>query len=278
MKTKWITSVAAKAACAALVLSLAGANASAQMQTLLEENFDGTWAQMQTDGWTRMSYNTTGAPGSIDLDDGAGKAMRFNNIGLKKQFAQPGTAFSHLEISTNWLVNNYSRSVYVVLASAPDVDGKISGYGIVLSSASENQFDGHGYYVVRKLDGIDESSMGAVNPGGSNISSLMNTGITFLPDGVGTNPVSVSQFGTVRMTWNNAGEIRVYIGGSESPAISITDTDFSSFSTVYISGNSAGFFESLTIAATPIPEPAVVSLVTALAALGGAAFVRQRLR
>lgn len=255
-----------------------GMNASAQaQQNLFAEDFNGNWTQLQADGWKRLSYNEVGAPANIPLDDNTNQAMRFNNFGLWNQFAAQDAQYNNIELNVNLLANNYSRTTYVVLATAPNSEGRISGYGLMMSTANANQFDGRGYYVIQKFDNILETDMKASSSGGTNISSQITTGITFLADGnAGTDPTLSSQFGSVRLTWDSSGAIRLYMGDNSTAALSVTDTAFNTFSSVYISGNTSGYFEELTISGAQIPEAGTVSVIIALAALGTAMLLRRR--
>ncbi|MDR1284045.1 MAG: PEP-CTERM sorting domain-containing protein [Opitutaceae bacterium] len=248
---------------AATLVASATLAVSAFAFDVINEDFGSswTWNDMAVSGWTRMAYNPSGAPSRFNLDDGAGSAAAFNNVGITKNFSSTLTLTRDFDLTASITASNYQRSVYILVTSAPDADGKISGYGLVLNTALQTNYNGQGAVSIRKLDGVAAADLQPNNPRGADISSLVASGITL---SIGAAPTSASQFGTVRLTWNAAdGALNLYLGGNSVASASVKDTSFASFSNIYISGNGTGYFDSVTLTTTasPVPEPGTYALI-----------------
>lgn len=226
---------------------------------LINESF----TSFDTSTWSNMHGATTN-PSITSLDAGAGSALALGNRGIWTQFS-PTPLAQDFELSLKIAAQAAGeRFFYAVVTSAPDTDNKISGYGFRwqvnpgTTAVSNLRF--------LKLDGVELSSMTASSSGGSLISgSNIASGIAVLS----AAPDSSAVFGAIRLTWNSSGALSLYLGDSVAATVTVSDTSFSSFTNLYVSGGQTFYLDQLTLSTiSAIPEPGAFALLFGLGSIG----------
>ncbi len=242
----------------------------------LNDSFSYTNASaMQAAGWTALA----GSPGLFDLDSASGRILRLANVRIKKTLTNTPIT-ENFTLTAEVALTKFPSSLYVLLTSAPDADNKIYGYGIAWFSGSTAGTNyPEGTFSINTINGVAESALSygyAISASGVTASSTVKSGINI--SGTAINPVAVSEFGSVKLTWEKStGLLNLYLGSGTTPALSIAGTAYSSFSNIYISGNDTGYFNQVAItsvSASQVPEPRTYALVIG-ALLAGFVIVRR---
>lgn len=178
----------------------------------------------------------------------SGKYMAMGN-GVS--YAKLGTAITNdWSLSVKLLHRNYSRSMCIFLLDSTGSEG----YGMSWASALVSQYGGNGYYSVRKFNNpshVDWSSFGAGTDLSGNVQSghpVTGYAVTNAPttaqNDASYDTSSWADFVSVRLDWSAAtGTLSLYENGSLVKQV--IDTDFSSFSRVYLRGNTDAYFDDV---------------------------------
>ncbi|MDR1280614.1 MAG: PEP-CTERM sorting domain-containing protein [Opitutaceae bacterium] len=230
-------------------------------------------------GWT-VQTKSQQSPAFVDI--GSDRVAGFYNVQLKKSIFPTDTAVAadSFTLTADLALSQFQGGMYVLVASAPDADGKVYGYAISwFAGTSGGTYSPNGVFYIGVVNGVKEAdlsfgySISANNVTLSTTSVRTNIIITDRSSGgniTASAPVAVSEFGSVTLTWQKStGALNLYLGTDTTgtPALSITNTDYSSFASLYVSGNGYSYVNNLHLdvtTATPVPEPA-----TAAALLGG---------
>lgn len=169
------------------------------------------------------------------------------------------TDFS-LSLQAN-ITNNASRILWVALLNETGTQG----YGFTWISGNGT---GNGTVKINKFPNINPATDLVWNA----------------PDTSGTSPasrdsgyaLSNASFASITLAWNASdGKLTLSVGGT-STKLETTDTDFASFSKIYIGGNNHVAFDSLSVTGTlsNVPEPSTTAIFAALPAIGFAGWRR----
>lgn len=253
---------------------------------VINEDFNyANWDAMHaaSPNWSRIVYSPSASPSFYSLGE-SNYAIGLSNRGIQQNFGKAITLTENFDLTARVAMNNYQRSFYILITSAPDTEGKISGYGILWNTSLITNNNAQGAVSLQKISSVSESSLGVQTTGGTNFGSSVVSGFAILnndPAGASSgalNPSSSNQFSTIRLTWSSDGALNLYLGSNSVAAISIQDTSFSSFSNIYISGNSSAFLDQLTLTTTasPVPEPGTWTLIVGAGMLLLATGIRAR--
>lgn len=177
-------------------------------------------------------------------------------------------------LNVSILTNQYSRSAYALLLDSTGT----SGYGLLWNGTNINQNSGNGLVSIRKLNNASYTSWetfntavnagllgSALNPRGTGGTATgMITGYPLLAapstdQNAATYDTDNWQgFVDYSLTWVAAtGQLTLYANGVQISQV--IDTANTSFSRVYLRGNSNALFDDVSVEA--IPEPTVTALV-----------------
>ncbi|WPJ97255.1 hypothetical protein SH580_05980 [Coraliomargarita algicola] len=185
-------------------------------------------------------------------------------------------------LSVNVLHSDYQRGMRMLLL---DADGE-AGYGFGWNSGLVNQYGGNGSVSITKFQDTTYSDWSTFN--GSADLAIGNSGHAITGyDVTATDETSSSNddlatydtenwtgFASISLSWKaSTGLLTLSVDGEE--IVTHTDTDFSSFSTIYIKGNSSNYIDNILVT---VPEPNGASLVMAITALGAVAMLRRSRR
>lgn len=229
---------------------------SAPAATLLQDSFSYTaYSEMSSAGWVN-SYGAN--PSFVSFDSGTNTALSMNNSGQRYDFSSTGIATTDFTLTVNAAQNNFARALYVLVTSAPDVNNVITGYGIKWDSSSSTGWGGQGFMQITKVSyDLDITALGT---GTTGTGSTTENGSGNLILASNSTPTTASQFGSFQLTWNNATDT-IVLSSSGTTVATLTDSTYSSFSRIYLSGNTTGFFDSISLTTSAIPEPSSYALI-----------------
>ncbi|RRJ95392.1 PEP-CTERM sorting domain-containing protein [Opitutaceae bacterium TAV4] len=214
-----------------------------------------------TNVWKNMAYSSSGTPGTISLDAGAGSALSLGNRGIWTKFSET-PLIEDFDLSVKIAGLRSDRLFYVLITSAPDAEGKVYGYGFRWYTVAGG---GTGTVRILKVNGVNPSNLNVSSSGASELGSNINSGFTYTE----TTPTTSTAFGAIRLTWNSSGTLSLYLGNSVTAAATVTDTSFASFTNLYISSGQSFYLDQLTLSTTStIPEPSAWALLFGLASIG----------
>ncbi len=217
---------------------------------------------------TQTSYTPTPLSG-LNPTPASGSFMTLNN----------GVRYRELgaTLTDSWTFNvliqssSYSRSIVAYLLDSTGTEG----YGIRFGTALVDQYNGDGYVRITKFDNSTYTDWSSFGTGTSLTAQALSnhpvTGyeVTSAPDSdqnnATYNTAAWEDFMELTLTWDSGtGTLTAYADGVEVG--SATDTDFSSFSRVYLRGNTTSFFDEVVI--STVPESGSAAFL-----LGGVALV-----
>ncbi|EIP98245.1 hypothetical protein OpiT1DRAFT_02697 [Opitutaceae bacterium TAV1] len=202
------------------------------------------------------------------FDVGADRAGGGYNNQIKKSFYSANTAADSFTLTADIAMTAFSGGMYVLIASAPDTEGKIYGYAISWNGGTPTgTYAPNGAFAIGAVNGALESELTygyGIAGTKAVLSSYVKTNTVIT--GTNANPAAVSDFGSVTLTWEKStGSLNLYLGTDTSspPALSIANTAYSSFANIYISGNGWTFVNNVTLdmTLTQVPEPRVCALL-----------------
>ncbi|RRJ95507.1 PEP-CTERM sorting domain-containing protein [Opitutaceae bacterium TAV4] len=244
---------------------------------------------MQAGGWTKQAKSQVSP---VFVDVGTDRAVGFNNTQLKKSFSPASIAADSFTLTADLAMSQFMGGMYVLVASAPDAEGKVYGYAISWNGGSSGgTYSPNGSFTIGTVNGVTEANLSfgySISGSNVNMSTAVRSNIT-ITDRTGITPASianlrptaVSDFGSVTLTWEKStGLLNLFLGSDTSgtPAISITNTAYSSFANIYVSGNGYSYVNNINLTVSPssIPEPGTYALF--VGAVIGSLVLFRRLR
>lgn len=250
---------------------LAALSASADT-VVMEDNFDYADNEALRAVWllagTSPGNNASPTLETTFTSDASGQsaglssqAMKLRNGLIYRELGQ--TVTDDFSLNFKMLQSNYPRGQYLGLINE---DGT-QGYAISWISAQVDSRQGQGYAELIKIDypggWNDFTQTGSAMDGNTGSTGHPATGYEVLsaPDHNPSNATYGTTFtGLVdfELTWEkDTGALTLYIDGDER--LSTIDTDFDSFSRVYLRGNSSVFVDDVLV--TTVPEPGTLGLL-----------------
>ena len=154
--------------------------------------------------------------------------------------------------------SNYSRLNMVGLLNS---DGT-QGYAVGWSTGLDSNFNGNGFVLIKKMD-ITAPWDNFLTTGTTISSSYANTEHPATGYAInGTDPVTYDTtfagLAEIKLTWDaSSGLLTIYVNGVQK--LTATDTDFGSFSRVYIRGNVYGVVDDISL--STMSDPALPILL-----------------
>lgn len=293
MRTQAPITAAAAIRIATLAIWIGTAICHAEPDALIEDSFDYADAtELTAGGWVTVagtpavtgefSFAST-ASGWMSSDAAVRPAtqegfslMRLANAAVYRQLPQTVRGDWSLTITT--AMNAYSRSENIGVT-----DDAGNGYSLRWNGTLPTQNQGRGVLSINKLTGWAAGTFSNGTIMGSTVVSLQFPTAHELPAGyVDANPVpyrdpllpdeeaAFTGFSTLVLTWSaTTGQLSLLQYGDEDFVLlaTRTDTQFSSFSRVYIGGGSSSYFDNVTFESLPEPSAAAPAAIAATALL-----------
>ncbi|MGE9269421.1 MAG: hypothetical protein ACQKBU_01345 [Verrucomicrobiales bacterium] len=204
--------------------------------------------------WSTMSFDPTPL-NTLTPTPASGNFMSLGNGVAYRDLGQ--TVTQDWTLSAKVLFSSYQRGLRVVLL---DAAGE-KGYGFAWASQAPDQYSGNGSIKITKFDDsgyTDWSSFNGFTDYGTTGSDHAVTGYDVLATSGGSqddatyNTSSWDDMATVTLSWeSSSGLLTLSVDGEEMATH--TDTEFSSFSSIYLKGNTYAYFDDISV--TAIPEP-----------------------
>ncbi|WP_309397911.1 PEP-CTERM sorting domain-containing protein [Cerasicoccus maritimus] len=236
---------------------------TAALQSAYSNGFDATPTLA-----TQLTFSPTPLSGFTPTP-ASGSSMSLGNGVRYRDLSQTVTGdwtLSFLVLSTS-----YSRGQSIFLLNASGTEG----YGVGYQTALVNQFGGEGFVSIRKFDNNSATNWSSFG-NGTQLASGGNSGnpvtgyeVTNAPDNNQNNATydtaNWQDMLEVTLTWDSSsGALTAFADGVEQTTI--TDTDFNSFSRIYIRGNTSAYFDSISV--TTVPEPSTTALIVGISCIG----------
>ncbi len=237
---------------------------------VFEENFDGYADDAALRAVWQNAVPTTPNNASAYVSSSFTSSPSGYSTTLTSQASKHRNGLNYCELGTTvtedftlrfkMIQSNFSRYNMVGLLNA---DGT-QGYAVGWSTASATSYNGNGYVQIKKIDLT--SSWDSFFTTGTTISSNMDTGHPATGYAVtGTDPVTYDNtfagLAQIDMTWDaSTGLITVYVNGQEK--LSVTDTDFASFSRIYVRGNEYSLVDDIKLTTMSYPDMPIISSLT----------------
>ncbi|WP_269523055.1 hypothetical protein [Coraliomargarita parva] len=203
---------------------------------ILKDSFDYTSnSDFKSSDWTGGTADNKAFPYYATTDNGRNNVVILNNRFIYRDFGKTLTdSFSvNIDIQHN---TSAPRQQWVLVCSEPDMNGKVEGYSFTWSSSDDRVF-------ISRYSGdfSDYVASDRRGPGGKDLASAL-TGLNSLE----ANPMRVDQFETLTFAWDKSGALTLS-AKSAGELLHTSDTSYSSFSRIYISGNANGYFDNLSV-------------------------------
>ncbi len=234
------------------------------------------WANAGTGGNNpAVVSNLTFVPAPISGNTPAPVSQPAMSLANGVRFRELGTTLTNSwTLELKMLMSNYSRSQRVYLLNATGTEG----YGLEWGSTNVNQNSGNGLVSIRKFSNNTYTNWDTF-PQGALLGSTANSlhpvtgyAVTHAPDAIASNATYDSTWAgmaDIKLTWDSTTNVlTLYVDGDQR--VQATDADFSSFSRIYLRGNTAGYFDEIKV--STIPEPGAMGLITAA---GGVVMLRR---